>query len=836
MDIHTDKPARLDRSHDHHGDTAPTSAEVELTVTGMTCASCVGRVEKALKALPGVSDPRVNLATGRATLRLDTPEALPTVTATLGKLGYPAAPRESRLEVTGMTCASCVGRVEKALKAIPGVTDAVVNLATGIATVSHDPAVLPQHLADVVSAKGYASNLRRDDPARIAAHSHNHEDDAQKIKRNFLIALTLTLPVFVTEMGGHMLPAFHHWLHGAFGTQSLWIMQFVLTLAVLVWPGRVFFKLGIPALLRGAPEMNSLVALGSGAAMLYSTIATFLPDLLPAQSRYVYFEAAAVIVTLILLGRWLEARAKGQASDAIRKLVELAPDTATVERDGQVVSIAVADLKPGDIVRLAPGERVAVDGIITEGQGRIDESMLTGEPVPVEKAPGATVTGGTVNGTSALSFRVTATGGDTALARIIRMVEDAQAAKLPVQAMVDKITAIFVPVVIALALLTFTIWMVAAPAPALAPALVAAISVLIIACPCAMGLAVPVSIMVGTGRGAELGVLFRRGDALQRLADARIVGFDKTGTLTQGRPALVAIELSQDATLPRAGALRLAAAAESRSEHPLAAAIVQAARDEGIAFPDPAEVRTSTGRGLSARVEEHEILIGNPAALEQAGVPADPALLAKAQEFATKAATPTHLVIDGIHVAVLALADPIRPEAVATIAALHELGVETAMISGDTQVTAEAVGRQLGIDRVMGGVLPEGKLAAIRDFGKGTVFVGDGINDAPALAAAETGIAIGTGTDVAIESAEVVLVGGDPMGVVRALRLSRAVMRNIRQNLFWAFGYNAALIPVAMGALVPFGGPQLSPMLAAGAMALSSVFVVANALRLKRAG
>ncbi|MFB9224932.1 heavy metal translocating P-type ATPase [Paracoccus cavernae] len=834
MDTLPKTPAHT--AHGHDGPDATAGPEVELNVTGMSCASCVGRVEKALKALPGISDPRVNLATGRATMRLDDPAALADVTATLGKLGYPAAPRESRLDVTGMTCASCVGRVEKALRAVPGVTEAVVNLATGVATVNHDPSVLPQHLADIVTAKGYASTLRREDPTRIAAHSHNHDDDAQKIKRNFLIALILTLPVFVTEMGGHLLPAFHHWLHVTFGTQNIWLMQFVLTLAVLVWPGRVFFKLGIPALLRGAPEMNSLVALGSGAAMLYSTIATFLPALLPEQSRYVYFEAAAVIVTLILLGRWLEARAKGQASDAIRKLVELAPDTASVERDGQVVTMPVADLKPGDIVRLAPGERVAVDGIVTEGRGLIDESMLTGEPVPVEKAAGARVTGGTVNGTSALSFRVTATGGDTALARIIRMVEDAQAAKLPVQAMVDKITAIFVPVVIGLALLTFALWMVFAPAPALAPALVAAISVLIIACPCAMGLAVPVSIMVGTGRGAELGVLFRRGDALQRLSDARIVGFDKTGTLTQGRPALVGIEISAQSSVPRAEALRLAASAESRSEHPLAAAIVRAAKEEGITLPEPSGVQTSTGRGLSAKVDGHEILIGNPAALEQAGIAPDPALLAKAQDFATKAATPTHLVVDGAHVAVMALADPVRPEAVATIAALHELGVETAMISGDTQATAEAVGRQLGIDRVMGGVLPEGKLKAIRDFGTGTVFVGDGINDAPALAAAETGIAIGTGTDVAIESAEVVLVGGDPMGVVRALRLSRSVMSNIRQNLFWAFGYNVALIPVAMGVLVPFGGPQLSPMLAAGAMALSSVFVVANALRLKRAG
>ncbi|AGT09728.1 heavy metal translocating P-type ATPase [Paracoccus aminophilus] len=807
--------------------------EVELTVTGMTCASCVNRVEKTLKAVPGIRDPRVNLATGRAHLHLDDAAALPKATEALAKLGYPAAPRETRLDVAGMSCASCVGRVEKALAAVPGVSSAVVNLATQTATISHDAGVLPEALAQAVTAKGYKSNVKSEDPAHHHAQGHDHGGTALQIRRNFLIALALTLPVFLLEMGGHAVPAFHHWIYGAVGMRTVWIVEFLLTAAVLIWPGRVFFSVGIPALLRRAPEMNSLVALGAGAAFLYSAVATFAPGLLPADAQHVYYESAAVIVTLILLGRWLEARAKGQAGAAIRKLVELAPATATRETNGQPETVAVADLKPGDLVRLAPGERVAVDGLVTEGRGLIDESMLTGEPVPVEKTPGDPVTGGTVNGTSALTFRVTATGGDTALARIIRMVEDAQAAKLPVQALVDKITAVFVPVVMVLALLAFALWLIFAPAPALSSAFVAAISVLIIACPCAMGLAVPVSIMVGTGRGAELGVLFRRGDALQRLADAKIVGFDKTGTLTQGRPALVDLVTEG---FDRAEALRLAASAESRSEHPLATAIVTAATAEGLVFPAPQKVETSTGRGLSAEVEGRALRIGNKSALEEAGITPVPALIAKAEALAAQAATPVHLAVDGRHVAVMGLADPIRPEAVETIRNLHKLGLKTAMISGDTQATADAVGRELGIDRVMGGVLPDGKLAAIKELGRGTVFVGDGINDAPALAGAETGIAIGTGTDVAIESAEVVLVGGDPSGVVRAVDLSRAVMRNIRQNLFWAFGYNVALIPVAMGVLVPFGGPQLSPMLGAGAMALSSVFVVTNALRLRRAG
>ena len=807
----------------------PTDAE--LTVTGMSCASCVGRVEKALRAVPGLSDPQVNLATGRAHFRVATPEALSGAVAALQGAGYPAEPLQTRLNVEGMTCASCSGRVEKALSALPGLSSAQVNLATGSATVLHSPAVTPQALAEAVTAKGYPAEVQ----AEAGPHMHDHGTDAATLKRHFLVALALTLPVFVAEMGGHAFPGFHHWLHMAIGQQLLWVLEFLLTTAVLAGPGRMFFRIGFPALARRAPEMNSLVALGASAAWLYSTVATFAPGLLPEDSRHVYFEAAAVIVTLILLGRWLEARAKGQAGDAIRRLVELAPDTALVQRDGAARELPVAELRPGDIVHLRPGERVAVDGVLTEGSGHIDESMLTGEPLPVLKTPGDRVTGGTVNTGAALSFRVTATGADTVLARIIRMVEDAQAAKLPVQALVDRITAVFVPVVMGLAALTFVLWMVFAGT--LGPALVAAISVLIIACPCAMGLAVPVSIMVGTGRGAELGVLFRRGDALQRLADARVVAFDKTGTLTQGAPALTEMAVEG---IDRAEALRLAASAEARSEHPLATAILAAARREGVTLAPASAVTASAGRGLTAEVEGHALLIGNAAALAEAGVAAAPSLLGRAEGWAADGATPVHLALDGRHVAAMAMADPVRPEAAEAIAALHEMGLRTAMISGDVPATAQAVGGRLGIDDVTAGVLPEGKLAAIRDMGhdggRGTVFVGDGINDAPALAAAETGIAIGTGTDVAIESAEVVLVGGDPLGVPRAIRLSRDVMRNIRQNLFWAFGYNAALIPVAMGALVPFGGPQMSPMLGAGAMALSSVFVVSNALRLRRAG
>ncbi|MBB1492881.1 MULTISPECIES: heavy metal translocating P-type ATPase [unclassified Paracoccus (in: a-proteobacteria)] len=802
------------------------SHHIELELKGLSCASCVSRAERALSAVPGVSGASVNLATRRARVELDDPTAAVPAIEAVGRAGYPATLDSTRLSVEGMTCASCTGRVERALTALPGVTGAVANLATRSVTVTHAPSVTPAALAGAVTRAGYAATT----PEGGAASARPaQEDETEGLRRRVILSAILTLPLFIVEMGGHLFPPFHGWLMGVVDMGLLWRVEFLLTLAILAGPGRVFFAKGIPALLRGAPEMNSLVALGAGAAFLYSAAATFIPQVLPPDGWHVYYESAAVIVTLILLGRWLEARARGRAGQAIRRLVELAPSTARVLREGAVAEIPVAELVPGDFVQLLPGERVAVDGEITEGQGAIDESMLTGEPLPVTKTPGDPVTGGTVNGASALTYRVTAVGADTALARIVRMVEDAQAAKLPVQGMVDRVTRVFVPVVIGLAILTFAVWMLVGAG--LTNALVSAISVLIIACPCAMGLAVPVSIMVGTGRGAELGILFRRGDALQRLADARIVGFDKTGTLTEGRPALVALETRG---MDEAEALRLAAGAEARSEHPLAAAVLTAARERGIEPPAASSVSANAGRGLQATVEGRAVLIGNRRALEEAGIAPDPALIARAEGLSAEAATPVHLAVDGTHVAVMGMADPIRETSAPAVAALHDLGIETWMISGDVQAAAEAVGRKIGIDRVTGGVLPEGKLDAIHGMGKGSVFVGDGINDAPALAAAETGIAIGSGTDVAIEAAEVVLASGDPAGVAKAIRLSRAVMRNIRQNLFWAFAYNVALIPVAMGVLVPFGGPRLSPMLGAAAMALSSVFVVTNALRLRR--
>ncbi len=811
--------------------TEPAGNAVSLPVSGISCAACAGRVERALAAVPGVAEPRVNLATKRASFTVDG-AAFPAAVAALEAAGYPAELYDTRLTVTGMTCAGCAGKVERALAAVPGVAEAHVNLATATATVRH-AGLAPAMLVEAVSRAGYGAEpaeAGRSNAPDLAARAAK---EIAGLKRDLILAAVLTLPIFVVEMGGHLYPPFHHYLYWLLPVEAVRIPQFILTAIVLAFPGRRFFTIGIPALLRGAPEMNSLVALGAGAAFLYSTVATFAPDALPDGGEHIYFEAAVVIVTLILLGRWLEARARGRAGEAIRRLVELAPAEAErVLPDGNTETVAVADLRPGDVLRLLPGARVAADGVVVEGRGAVDESMLTGEPVPVTKTRGDAVTGGTVNGSSVLAYRVQAVGADTALARIVEMVESAQAARLPVQDLVDRVTRIFVPAVIALAVLTLLVWLAFGPEPRLSHALVAAISVLIIACPCAMGLAVPVSILVGTGRGAELGVLFRRGEALQRLAEARIVAFDKTGTLTEGAPAMTSLAVVPG--FDRTEALRLAAGAEAQSEHPLAVAILAAAKAEGVAIPPASEAEALTGRGHKALVDGRAVLIGNRSALEEAGVDVAPDLLAQSEAIARDGGTPVLLAVDGASVAAIGLSDPIREDSVHAVKALHDLGLKTAMISGDTQATAEAVGRQLGIDMVRGNTRPEGKLDAIRAMGAGTVFVGDGINDAPALAAAETGIAIGTGTDVAIETADAVLMGDRPSAVADAVRLSRTVMRNIRQNLIWAFGYNVLLIPVAMGVLVPFGGPQLSPMLGAGAMALSSVFVVGNALRLRR--
>ncbi|MBK1794354.1 copper-translocating P-type ATPase [Devosia sp. WQ 349] len=730
------------------------------------------------------------------------------------------------LDITGMSCASCVSRVEKALLKVPGVDAATVNFATERARISGGDT---EALIAAVKKIGYEAVLRPEQ-APTNAHSH-HDEDAAVLKRDVTIAAIATAPLFALEMLGHFYMPFHHWLMGIVPMQTLWYVYFALATFVLFVPGLRFFRHGLPALFRGAPEMNSLVALGAGAAWLYSSVVTFAPGLVPAETRFVYFEAAAVIVTLILVGRWLEAKAKGRTGAAIRSLVQQQAKTARVERFGALHEIDIADVRVGDIVEVRPGEKIAVDGEVVDGQSHVDESMLSGEPLPVAKRIGSAVVGGTLNTSGSFRFRATKIGADTMLAHIIGMVEDAQAGKLPIQAVVDKITAWFVPVVIGLALITFALWMIFGGEQRLSFALVNAVAVLIIACPCAMGLATPMSIMVGTGRAAQLGVLFRKSEALQQLRDARIVAFDKTGTLTLGKPVLT--DLIPFNGFDRAAALSLAAAAEARSEHPIATAIVSTANAEGLTLPTIQAFDSDPGRGITATIDGRTVRVGSSKLLTGIDLSSAQALV---DDLAQQGKTPVFLAVDGTLAAAIVVADPIKPSSKAVIAALHQQGLKTAMISGDNRLTAQAIATQLGIDEVHAEVLPADKVATIKAMkASGTIvaYVGDGINDAPALAEADIGLAVGSGTDAAIESADVVLLGGDLKGVVDAITVSKATLKNIWENLFWAFGYNAVLIPVAMGALYPSFGILLSPMIGAGAMALSSVFVIANAQRLR---
>jgi len=741
------------------------------------------------------------------------------------------SPQRVDLAVRGMSCAACVAHVERALRAVPGVAEANVNLATERAEVVLAAPVDAAELVRAVEREGYEASLLAGSDAEEREERRAAEE--ARLRRDLGFAAALTLPVFGLEMGAHLVPALHHWIAATIGLRGSWLLQFALTTLVLAGPGRRFYRSGVPALFRRAPDMNSLVAVGTLAAYGYSVVATFAPAVLPTGTAHVYYEAAAVIVTLILLGRYLEAKAKGRTSQAIRRLIGLQPKTARVRRGDVVVELPVGAVAPGDIVEVRPGERIPVDGEVIEGKSYVDESMITGEPIPVEKGVGARLVGGTVNQMGALAFRATAVGSQTVLSQIVRMVEQAQGSKLPIQAMVDRVTRWFVPAVMGVAALTFVAWLVFGPSPALTYALVNAVAVLIIACPCAMGLATPTSIMVGTGRGAELGVLFRRGEALQRLREVRVVALDKTGTLTEGKPALTDFHVLED--FDRKDVLARIAAVEDRSEHPIARAIVAAARAEGLEWPAADGFEAMPGFGVRAEVGGVRVEVGAARLMARLGL--DTSAFAEiASQLADQGRTPLYAAIDGRLAAILAVADPIKESTPRAIRALHELGLRVAMVTGDDRRTAEAIARQLGIDEVMAEVLPAGKVETVRRLKEhgALAFVGDGINDAPALAEADVGIAIGTGTDIAIEAGDVVLMSGSVEGVPTAIALSRATIGNIRQNLFWAFVYNTALIPLAAGVLYPVSGILLSPVFAAGAMALSSIFVVGNALRLRR--
>jgi heavy metal translocating P-type ATPase len=739
------------------------------------------------------------------------------------------------LNISGMHCGSCVSRVEKILLAVPGVQAAAVNLATEQAQVEGNAGVTA--LLAALQGGGYTATASAPETDKQAEQQKAAQKQADQavLLRDLWLAAALTLPVFMLEMGAHLVPAFHHWLMATLGQSLNWQIQAVLTTLVLLGPGRRFIQTGMPLLLKGQPEMNSLVALGTLSAWGFSVVATFMPQLLPQGSAQVYFEAAAVIVTLILLGRYLEARAKGQTGAAIKQLLSLQPATATLIKDGKQHSVALTHIQPGDLLLVRAGERIALDGIVEQGESYIDESMLSGEPLPKAKQPGEAVYAGTVNKQGVLQVRVNKAAGDTVLAQIIALVQQAQSGKLPIQALVDKVTAIFVPVVILLAVVTFAVWLLWGPAPALGPALVNAVAVLIIACPCAMGLATPTSIMVGTGRAAQLGILFRQGSALQTLRNCKVITLDKTGTLTQGKPQLTDT-LIQQTDFSQQDVLILAAALEQQSEHPLAEALLAEAAKQQLALPPVSDFTVHSGMGVSGTINGQQVAIGADRFMQQLQLDVT-AHAAQVEALAKSGKTVLYLAVEHKLAAILAVADTLKPGSAAAVAAMHQLGLKVAMVSGDNRHTADAIAKQLQIDTVMAEVLPQGKVEAVKQlrtkFGA-VAFVGDGINDAPALAEADIGLAVGNGTDIAIEAADVVLMQADIMAVVSAIGVSRATLRNIRQNLFWAFGYNALLLPVAAGVLYPAFGIVLSPMLAAGAMALSSVFVVTNALRLRR--
>ncbi|HEX6590128.1 MAG TPA: heavy metal translocating P-type ATPase [Longimicrobiales bacterium] len=785
-----------------------------------------------------------------------------------GAMATGATTTSLRIPVSGMTCAACSSRVQRSLEKQPGVADANVNLMMKTATVRFDPGVVtPQGLVEAIRATGYGAELASPDQtafeeqeARDRAQEHEFRELRLKAAVSFVVALLAMLfSMPLMEVGMHtngldvlergMMPISHWlvtvapWLYGIDADVLRWTLLPV-TLAVMAWAGRHFYTRAWAAFRHHSADMNTLIAVGTGAAFLYSVVATVAPGFFASRGLApdVYYEAVIFIIALILAGNAIEARAKKQTASALRALVQLQPKTARVVRvdvDGTEAEVdaPVETVEAGEIVVVRPGERIPVDGEVLAGESAVDESMLTGESLPVAKKAGDAVIGGTINRTGAFRYRATTLGADSVLARIVKLMRDAQGSRAPIQKLADRISGIFVPIVISIAIVTFVTWFVAADATPAVRAFAAAVAVLIIACPCAMGLAVPTAVMVATGKGAELGVLIKGGEALQRAGDLDTIVLDKTGTVTEGRPTVTDVVLASASTRPADEVLRLVASLESHSEHPLADAIVRHARDAGSALTTPEAFESVTGRGAVGVVDGGALAVGNAALMADYAV--DPApLAADADRLANEGKTPMFVAIDGRLAAVVAVADPIKDTSRDAIRRFHERGLEVVMLTGDNRRTAEAVARQAGIDRVVAEVLPAGKVAEIERLqaaGRVVAMVGDGINDAPALARADVGMAIGTGTDIAVEAGDVVLMRGDLRTAAQAVDLSRRTMRTMKQNLFWAFIYNVIGIPVAAGLLYPAFGLLLSPILASAAMAFSSVSVVANSLRLRRA-
>jgi Cu+-exporting ATPase len=805
-------------------------------VEGMSCAGCVSRVEKALSAVSGVDVAEVNLATKRATISYDPGSTGPgALVDAISATGFQVPSDSIDLDIEGMSCAGCVSRAEKAAANLPGVVASEINLATHRGRVTFTPGVVqPEAIAKAITDAGYPARPHRVDGEPAGDSERDARDaETETLKRALVFALGFTVPLIAVAMG-RMVESIGAVMLGIMAERAWMAVEWVLATPVLFYAGRHFHRSGWNELKHLNPGMNALVMIGAGAAYFYSLLSLAAPSLFPAGTAHAYFEASGVIVTLILFGRYLEALAKGRTSAAIKKLMGLQVPMARVKRGGSVSEIPIAELRVGDKVHVRPGERLPADGAIWGGTSFVDESMISGEPVPVEKRPGAEVVGGTVNGNGALTVLVSRTGADTVLARIIRMVEDAQAGKPPIQKLADRIAGVFVPAVMGIAVLTFLGWLLFGPEPALGYAFVTAVSVLLIACPCAMGLATPTAIMAGTGRGAEIGVLIRRGTALELLARVDTVVLDKTGTLTEGKPELRELH-SLGTDMADDDILAIAAAAEAKSEHPIAHALVDAAKAKGLALPEAAGLEAHPGHGVTAMVAGRKVAIGAARHMQALGIDSGPAS-AETDAIAAAALTPVFIAIDGELAAIAGVGDALKAESPGTIEALQRLGLETALLTGDTEATAKAIATQAGIGTVMAGVLPGAKadeIKRLQDAGKTVAFVGDGINDAPALAQADVGIAIGTGTDIAIEAGEVILMSGDLSGIVRAVKLARRTLRVIHGNFFWAYAYNVALIPLAAGILYPAFGWLLNPMLAAGAMSVSSLFVVSNSLRLR---
>jgi len=745
----------------------------------------------------------------------------------------------TQLGIEGMHCASCVARVERELHSVPGVLSASVSLSSEEARVSYAPAAVEvAQLEQAVERAGYHAHEKTEQPAEddLALQDRDRSREYRTLMRKFWFSAAVAVPVLVLS-NAWMVPGLKDvsWLaRGSHGLYWVWRGLALLTLPVLLWAASQFYTSAWQALRHRGANMHTLIATGITAAYLYSLVAVTDPGIFPAEKyAEVYFDVVAVVTALVVLGLALELKAKGRSSEAIRKLVGLQAKTARVIRDGAEVDVPVDEVVVGDVLAVRPGEKVPVDGVIVSGESSLDESMVTGESLPVDKAPGDEVIGATINKTGAFRFRATKVGKDTALASIVRMVGDAQATKLPIQRIVDQVAGVFVPAVIIVALSAFVAWYDLGPTPAFSYAVIVAVTVLIIACPCALGLATPTSLTVGMGKGAEHGVLFRGGDALQAARRLDTIVLDKTGTITWGKPALTDV-----VTAPHFGedeVLAVAAAVEHSSEHPLAQAIVDGAAERGLGLAEPERFSAIPGHGVEAQVAGRAVLLGNRKLMTDHDIPID-TLDEAASTLAADGKTPMYLALDGVVAGLIAVADTIKPDSVAAISRLRALGLEVAMITGDNQATAQAIARQVGVDRVLAEVLPQDKAHEVHKLqleGKRVGMVGDGINDAPALTQADVGFAIGTGTDVAIEASDVTLVGGSLQSVVTAVEISRATIRNVKQNLLGAFVYNSAGLPIAAGVFYPLTGLLLSPLIASAAMAFSSVTVVSNANRLR---